>query len=477
MPLRVTGGTLVTPSGTLRADLRATNGRISAIVSPGTLPPPTRGETVLDATGCHVLPGGVDPHVHAYLPLALTDAKTDYPDCSRAALLGGTTTFLDFAGSGAEPSVSDAYTLWEHHANDLVAYDNFTPRLSNRGKTIRFVTRTACDYAWHATVTHFDAAVRRDLESRLFRGLRSLKIYLAYKPALAISDPDLLATLEFAAANGLVVVAHCENPELVPYLQNRLFAAGRTSPDAHGPSRPPYVEAEGVARFLSFAAATRAKAYIAHVSSAAALDMADRYRDRLDFLRLETMPHYLLLDESYTARPDFEGAKWVLSPPLRTPADSEALWQALADGRIDTLATDHCPFDFEGQKTLGRNDFRRIPNGISGIQERLPLALFHGVAAGRISLDRLAAVAAQNPADIFGLPQKGRLAVGADADFAVWDLSSRQTLSVATQSIPTDYNPYESFPAVAPPRFVALRGQVVVRDGRLLDAPPSGRLL
>ena len=456
MALRVVGGTLVTPTGTLRADLQtADDGRIAAIAPPGALPPPAPGETVLDATNCHVLPGGVDPHVHAYLPLALTDAKTDYPDCSRAALLGGTTTFLDFAGSGAEPTVDAAYALWHAHAD----------------------SRTACDYAWHATVTHFDPAVRRDLESRLSRGLRSLKIYLAYKPALAISDPDLLATLEFAATNGLVVVAHCENPELVPWLQNRLFAAGRTAPDAHGPSRPPYVEAEGVARFLSFAAATRAKAYIAHVSSAAALDMADRYRDRLDFLRLETMPHYLLLDESYTARPGFEGAKWVLSPPLRTPAASEALWQALADGRIDTLATDHCPFDFEGQKTLGRNDFRRIPNGISGIQERLPLALFHGVAAGRLSLDRLAAVAAQNPADIFGIPQKGRLAVGADGDFAVWDLSSRQTLSVATQSIPTDYNPYEGFPAVAPPRYVALRGRLLVRDGRLLDAPPSGRLL
>lgn len=454
MALRVTGGTLVTPSGTLRADLLAgDDGRIAAI-SPA-LPPPGPADTVLDATGCHVFPGGVDPHVHALLPLALTSAKTDYPDCSRAALLGGTTSFIDFAGSGAEPTVDAAYGLWHAHAD----------------------SRTACDYAWHATVSRWSPEVRRQLEARLSSGLRSLKIYLAYKPALAISDEDLLSALQFAAANGLVVVAHCEHPDLVPFLQDRLFAAGRTSPDAHEPSRPPYVEAQGVCRFLTFAAATGAKAYIAHVSSAEALSMADRFRDKLDFLKLETMPHYLLLDASFTARPGFEGAKWVLSPPLRTPADSEALWQALGDGRIDTLATDHCPFDFEGQKTLGRNDFRRIPNGISGIQERLPLALFHGVAAGRLSPERLAAVAAQNPADIFGLATKGRLEVGRDADFAVWDLSSRQTLSVATQSIPTDYNPYEGFPAVAPPRFVALRGQVVVRDGAFTGSPSLGRLL
>jgi len=454
MTLRVAGGTLVTPSGPLRADLRVSaDGRIDAI-SPA-LPPPAPGETVLDAAGCHVFPGGVDPHVHALLPLALTSAKTDYPDCSRAALLGGTTTFVDFAGSGAEPTVDAAYALWERHA----------------------VGRSACDWAWHATVTHWDADVRRQLEARLPRGLRSLKIYLAYKPALAISDEDLLSALQFAAANGLVVVAHCEHPDLVPFLQDRLFAAGRTGPDAHEPSRPPYVEAQGVCRFLSFAAATRAKAYIAHVSSAAALSMADRFRDSVEFLKLETMPHYLLLDSSCTARPAFEGAKWVLSPPLRTPADSEALWEALADGRIDTLATDHCPFDFEGQKTLGRNDFRRIPNGISGIQERLPLALFHGLAKGRLSPGRLAAVAAQNPADIFGLAAKGRLEVGRDADFAVWDLSATQTLSVATQSIPTDYNPYEGFAAVAPPRFVALRGQVVVRDGAFVGDPAGGRLL
>lgn len=457
MPLLLRSVRAALPSGLSPAPLDilcADDGTIAAIAPDLSAHPlAAAAETLAFPPSAVVLPGAVDPHVHALLPLPSTSAKTDYPECSRAALLGGTTTFLDFAGSGNEPSIDASYALWESHA----------------------IGKTHCDFAWHATVTRFDPDTRRQLEARLPRGLRSIKIYLAYKPTLAISDADLLPLLQFAAANDLVVVAHCEHPDLVPFLQNRLFASGRTGPDAHEPSRPDWIEAEGVARFLAFAAAARAKAYIAHVSSAAALTMADRYRGQLDFLKLETMPHYLLLDSSWTARPGFEGAKWVLSPPLRTPADSEALWTALADGRIDTIGTDHCPFDFQGQKTLGIGDFRRIPNGISGIQERMPLLLRH--ALSRLSLDRLVQLACANPADIFGLPSKGRIAVGADADLAVWDLDSSQTLTAAAQHVSTDYNPYEGFSAVAPPLLVTLRSRPVVRDGRLLGAPATGHLL
>lgn len=413
----------------------------------------------IDAHGLTLLPGGVDPHVHAYLPLALTDAKTDYAQCSRAALLGGTTTFCDFAGSGAEPTIDAAYARWE----DTVA-----------------ATGAFCDYAWHATVTRFDPETRRQLEARLAHGLRSVKIYLAYKPALAIPDPDLLELLHFAAANGIMTVAHCEHPDIIPYLQARLYDAGHRAPSAHEPSRPPYVEAEGVHHFLTLATAARAPAYIAHVSSALALATADRFRDNghLPALHLETMPHYLLLTDAFTQLPDFQGAKYVLSPPLRAPADQEALWAAVADGRISTIGTDHCPFDFQGQKTLGRDDFRRIPNGISGIQERLPLLLLHACALRGLPLARLAELTAAAPARIFGLASKGRLEPGADADFALWDLSKTQTLSVATQSIPTDYNPYEGFPAVAPPAAVFLRGRQVIADGALLPglAPDGHRI-
>ena len=458
--------TLVTATSCAPGDLLCDDatGRILAVGEPEAVAAAASSDArIVDATGLHLLPGGVDPHVHAYLPLALTDAKTDYAQCTRAALLGGTTTICDFAGSGAEADIDAAYARWEETVADTGAF---------------------CDYAWHATVTRFDLETRRQLEARLAAGhLRSLKVYLAYKPALAISDPDLLALLDFAAANHLVTIAHCEHPDVIPYLQNRLFASGCTGPDAHEPSRPPFVEAEGVTRFLTLAAATGAPAYIAHISSAAALAAYARFHDdpslaaRFPLLAAETMPHYLLLDDACTHLPDFQGAKFILSPPLRTPADQDALWQALRDGPLTCLSTDHCPFDFDGQKTLGRDDFRRIPNGIQGVQERLPLILHHGPRHG-LTLSRIVDLAATTPARIFGLSAKGRLAPGGDADFALWDLRHTQTLTQATQSIPTDYTPYEGFTAAAPPVAVYLRGRPVVQSGALLpDIPPLGQLL
>jgi dihydropyrimidinase len=236
------------------------------------------------------------------------------------------------------------------------------------------------------------------------------------------------------------------------------------------------VEAEGVTRFLTFAAATGAKAYVVHVSSREALDAAERFRGRVRDLRLETMIHYLLLDSSCTARPDFEGAKWILSPPLRTPDDQTALWTALADGRIDTLATDHCPFDFEGQKTLGRNDFSKIPNGIGGVEERIELALTHGVLTGKITPSRLVEVAAANPAKIFGIyPRKGTIAPGSDADIAIWDPAGERTIANATQHLGTDYNPYEGFLLRGHFRHVLLRGQTMVHDGTFAASEGQGR--
>jgi len=305
-----------------------------------------------------------------------------------------------------------------------------------------------------------------------------VKIYLAYKPTLAINDEDLFRVLEFAAAHDVVAMAHCENADLVAALQRRLLAEGKTGPEWHGPSRPPPVEAEGVCRFLTFAAATGAKAYVVHVSCAEALAMADRFRGQVKDLYLETMIHYLTLDRSYAERPDFEGAKWVLSPPLREKADQDALWAALADGRIDTLGTDHCPFDFRGQKELGRGDFTKIPNGIGGVEERVALAYVAGVAGGKLSLERLVAVAAENPAKIFGLyPRKGTIAPGSDADLVVWNPAARRTISQATQSLAVDYNPYEGFAVRGAPEVVTLRGTIMVRDGRFVGPAGQGRRL
>ena len=453
MSLLIRGGEVVTGQGRQRADVWCADETITQ-VAPDLPAPPTA--TVVDATGKLVLPGFIDPHVHAYLPLTTVTAKSNFANCTRAALLGGTTCLMDFAGAGREKDFDEAWATWSAQA----------------------AGQASCDYAFHLMVRRFDADLSRQLERLVAQGLKSLKIYPAYKPALAIPDEDLLRILQFAAANDLVVMAHCENAELIPFLQRQLLAAGKTGPEWHEPSRPPMVEAEGVCKFLTFAAAARAKAYVVHLSCAEALSMADRFRDKLAQLHIETMIQYLTLDESYAARPDFEGAKWVLSPPLRRPADQDALWQALAAGRIDVLATDHCPFDFHDQKTMGRDNFTKIPNGIAGVEERIALAYTAGVVGGRLTLPRLVQVAAENPAKIFGLwGRKGGIAPGFDADLVVWDPAARRTISVANQSLDTDYNPYEGFAVQGAPEVVTVRSTIMVRNGRFCGPSGAGRLL
>lgn len=450
MGLLIRGGEVATGRGRCLADVWCEGETISR-VEQGIAPPP--GATVVEAAGRLVFPGFVDPHVHAYLPLANGAAKSDYANCTRAALMGGTTCIMDFAGSGLEKDLDEAWAAWEAQA----------------------AGKASCDYAWHLTITRFDGETRRQLEKRVAEGLRSVKVYLAYKPALAISDEDLYRVLEFAAAHDVVVMAHCENADLVPALQRKLLAEGKTGPEWHEPSRPPMVEAEGTCKFLTFAAATGAKAYVVHVSCEEALTMADRFRGKVRELRLETMAHYLTLDKSYAERPDFEGAKWVLSPPLRGLSDQAALWRALADGRVDTLGTDHCPFDFKGQKTRGRGDFSKIPNGIAGVEERVALAYTAGVAGGKISLERFVEVAAENPAKIFGLwGRKGTIAPGFDADLVVWDPHARRTISAKTQSVDTDYNPYEGFEVVGAPEVVTVRGEILVRGGKFVGTAGKG---
>ncbi len=453
MGLLIRGGEVVTARGRGAADVWCEGEKIARVAA-GIAPPP--GATVVEAAGKLVFPGFIDPHVHAWLPLVNVTAKSDFANCTQAALLGGTTCLMDFAGAGREKDFDEAWAAWRAAADG----------------------KASCDYALHLMVRRYDAELEKQLERLAAQGLKSLKIYLAYKPALAIADEDLLRVLEFAAAHDLVVLAHCENADLIPALQQKLLAAGKTGPEWHEPSRPPMVEAEGVCKFLTFAAAAGAKAYVVHLSCAEALSMADRFRGKLKKLYIETMIQYLVLDKSYAERGDFEGAKWILSPPLREKSDQEALWRGLADGRIDTLGTDHCPFDFQGQKTLGRGDFTKIPNGIAGVEERVALAYTAGVVGGKISLERFVEVAAENPAKIFGLwGRKGAVAPGFDADLVVWDPNVKRTISRKTQSLGTDYNPYEGFAVVGAPEVVTVRGEIMVRNGQFVGPAGKGRLL
>ncbi len=454
MALLIKNGEVVTADGRFMADVLC-KGDVIAQVAPKISAPP--GATVIDAGGQYVFPGFIDPHVHAYLPLKRTPTKSDYPSASRAAVVGGTTCFLDFCGGlGKDEFPLEALTRWEEES---------------RG-------RSACDFSWHMTVAHFDEERARQLREAVRRGITSFKVYLAYKGALDLSDPELAGVFDLARELGVLTLAHCENADAIARLQQQLLAEGKTGPEWHYHSRPPGIEAEGVRHFLAFAEKAGAPAYVVHLSCEEALQAALEARRRGVQVHIEGMTHYLLLDKTYAERPDFEGAKYVLSPPLREKENQAILWEALERGVIETVGTDHCPFDFQGQKTLGRGDFTKIPNGIGGVEERINLLFTHGVLEGRMELSSLVRAASTLPARIFGLyPRKGTIQPGSDADLVVYDPEYRGVISARTQQISCDYNPYEGVAIRGRPSTVIVRGEIAAQDGRFTGDPGRGRFL
>ncbi|MFH0881068.1 MAG: dihydropyrimidinase [Lentisphaerota bacterium] len=453
MSLLIQHGELVTAETRCFADILCEGERITRI-EPKIAPP--HDAMVLDARGKLVFPGFVDPHVHAYLPLKNTSSKDDYASTSVAALMGGTTCFIDFCGAGREESPLQAWDRWERQSKG----------------------RSACDFSYHMTVARFDERTALELEEVVRRGVTSFKIYLAYKNALNLSDQELFKTLQFAAGRGILTVGHCENAEVVFELQQKMLAEGKTGPEWHYHSRPPSVEEEGVHHFLTFAELTGAPVYIAHLSCNEALQAALPFRQRGVKCSIETMVHYLLLDKSYAERGGFEAAKYVLSPPLREKKNQDILWAALRDGLIDTVGTDHAPFDFYGQKTMGRENFTLIPNGIGSIENRVQLLYTCGVCRGLMDVQTMVAVASANPARLFGLyPRKGALEPGSDADLVIYDPAYEGRISAKHQFMKVDYNPYEGFPVQGRPDIVTVRGAVAVRDGRFVGDRNRGRFV
>jgi dihydropyrimidinase len=453
MPLLIKNGEIVTADARYRADIYCQGETITRIGADLTGPPEA---VVIDATGKLVFPGFIDPHVHIYLPFMGTFAKDTYESASRAALVGGTTTFIEMVCPSRRDDPWEAYELWKSQA----------------------AGRSACDYAFHMGITRFDdstpAVVRRIVDD----GTASLKVFLAYKGAFGIDDAELFGTLSLARRMGLIVTAHCENAELVAQLQQRLLTEGKTGPEWHEPSRPPAVEGEGVHHLATFAELTGAHVYIVHTSCEEALHSARRARQRGVRMWVETVIPYLVLDRSYAERPDFEGAKYVMSPPLRELRHQQALWNALSGGEIDTVATDHAPFDFHKQKEMGRDDFTRIPNGIPSLEDRVHLLYTHGVATGRIDLHRFVGLASTNAARLFGLfPRKGTIQPGADADLVVFDPAYRGQLSARTQSMNVDYSAFEGWPIQGRAETVTVRGHVQARGGKFVGTADYGRML
>jgi dihydropyrimidinase len=453
MPLLIKNGDIVTADSRTRADIFCEGETITRI-GPGLEGPP--GTEVIDAKGKFVFPGFIDPHVHITLPFMGTLAKDTYETGSRAALIGGTTTLIEMCCPGR---TDDALASFEHWMAQATG-------------------RSACDFTFHMGATRYDPKTESQLREIVRRGISSFKIFLAYKGALGIDDTELYHILRLARELGVIVTAHCENETLILERQRELIAAGVTGPGGHHESRPPVVEAEGVHHLMSFAELTGAHTYIVHLSCMRALDEALAGRRRGVNVAVETLIQYLVLDKTWAEKPGFEGAKYVMSPPLRDVSNQAVLWEALRDGTIQTVATDHAPFDFEGQKRMGMGDFTKIPNGIPSLEERINLLYTYGVKAGKIDLHKLVDAASTQVAKIFDLyPRKGSIQPGADADLVVFDPDYRGTLSAKTQHINVDYNAFEGWKIEGRPSVVTVRGKIAARDGNFVGDPTRGRFL
>jgi dihydropyrimidinase len=453
MSLLIKNGEIITADSRYVADIYCEGETITRIDKNLTAP---AGTTVVNAAGKYVFPGFIDPHVHIYLPFMGTFSKDTYETGSQAALVGGTTTLIEMCCPARKDDTLAGFDLWMSQA----------------------VGKSACDFTFHMGVTKFDATTETQLREIVARGISSFKIFLAYKGAFGIDDTELYHTLKLAKELGVVVTAHCENETLVSERSKELLAAGKTDPGQHHESRPPLVEAEGVHHLLTFAELTGAATYIVHLSCKEALDQAIAARQRGVRVGIETLIQYLTLDKTYAERPDFEGAKYVMSPPLRDGRNQSVLWNGLRDGLIQTVATDHAPFDFEKQKPMGKTDFTKIPNGIPSLEERINLLYTYGVKTGKIDLHTMVNVASTAVAKQFDLfPRKGAIQPGADADLVVFDPNYRGTISVKTQHMAVDYSAFEGWPLEGRASVVTVRGEIAARDGQFTGTLGRGQFL
>jgi dihydropyrimidinase len=452
MALLIKGGEIVTAESRYHSDILVEDETIRAIGLD--LSEPADAE-VIDARGKLVFPGFIDPHVHIHLPFMATFAKDTHATASRAALIGGTTTFIEMCCPSRNDDALEGYRLWKQKAEG----------------------NSACDYAFHMAVTRFDLKTDAQLREIVRDGTASFKIFLAYKAFFGVDDEEMFRTLTLAAELGVITTAHCENAELVSQLQQMLLAEGKTGAEWHEPSRPEAVEAEGTGRFATFLGQTKAAGYVVHLSCAPALRAAVDAKLRGVRLFVESVLPHFLLDKTYAERGGIEGMKHIMSPPLRDRRNPPILWDALESGLIDTVGTDHCPFDTE-QKLLGANNFTQIPNGIPGIEERVNLMWTYGVKRGLVDIHRFVDALSTRPARIFGLaPRKGMIAVGSDADLVVYDPNYRGTLSARTQHTNNDYNGFEGFAIEGRPSVVTVRGKVQVREGAFVGQPDRGQML
>ncbi len=449
MTIVIKGGTVLTHDLTYPADVLIEGGRIAAIG------PDLKGDTVLDAAGCYVMPGGIDPHTHLEMPFMGTYSADDFESGTRAALAGGTTMVIDFVLPGQGQGLIDAMKVWDNKA-----------------------TRATCDYSFHMAVTWWGRQVFDEMPEVVRRGITSFKHFLAYKGALMVNDDELFASFRRLAELGAIALVHAENGDVVAELQRKLMEEGNTGPEAHAYSRPPQVEGEATNRAIMIADMAGVPLYVVHVSCEEAHEAIRRARQAGKRVWGEPLIQHLTLDDTEYLHPDWDhAARRVMSPPFRNKAHQDSLWSGLAAGSLSVVATDHCSFT-TAQKRFGLGDFTKIPNGTGGLEDRMPMLWTAGVRTGRITANEFVAVTSTNVAKIMGMyPRKGAVLVGADADLVVWDPAKSKTITAAAQQSSIDYNVFEGHSVTGLPRFTVTRGHVAVHDGEIRTREGHGQFV
>ncbi len=454
MGILIQNGTVINANATLQADVLLEGETILEVRAH--LPP--ADHTVVDATGLIVMPGGIDVHTHLDMPFGGTTSADDYLTGTRAAAVGGTTTVIDFVLQSRGHSLAEALATWDAKA----------------------VGKACIDYGLHMAITDLgpNNEALAEMEAMIGRGIPSFKLFMAYPGVLMIDDGLMFQVMQKASSLGALILVHAENGGAIDVVVAQALAAGKTAPHFHALTRSTQAEAEATHRAIALAEMAGATVYIVHLSNADALRELKAAQARGVRALAETCTQYLVLSlEEQMPGKSFDEAKYVFTPPLREKRNHAPLWQALADGSLSVVSTDHCPFRFADQKALGKEDFTKIPNGGPGIENRMQLLWHFGVNAGLLTPERFVALTAAEPARIFGMERKGVVAPGKDADLLLWNPRAKYTISAGTQAMNTDYSMFEGWEVKGNVAKVYSRGELVVEGGRFLGEPGRGRFI
>ena len=443
----IKGGTIVTSDLTYKSDILVENGKISSIGKN------LNGDKTLDASGCYIMPGGIDPHTHMEMPFMGTFSADDFESGTKAAVSGGTTMVVDFCLPSPDQSLLSALDGWHNKS-----------------------TKAVCDYSYHMAITSWREEIFNDMaEVVKNKGINTFKHFMAYKGALMVDDDEMFASFQRCAELGAMPLVHAENGDVVAALQAKLLAEGNNGPEGHAYSRPPDVEGEACNRAIMLADMAGVPLYIVHVSCEQAHESIRRARQNGKRVFGEPLIQHLVLDEGEYQNSDWDhAARRVMSPPFRNKLHQDSLWNGLAAGSLQVVATDHCAFTTK-QKRMGLGDFTKIPNGTGGLEDRMPVLWTYGVGTGRLTMNEFVSVTSTNIAKILNVyPKKGAIREGSDADIIIWDPSAEKTIKSETQQSVIDYNVFEGINVKGLPRFTLSRGRVAAKEGKVLASPGDG---